>query len=139
MAVVDLAMSGDEKPVPLSDIADRQDISLSYLEQMFSKLRRAKLVRSVRGPGGGYLLARTPDQVRVADVYVAVDDTAQGNKCSPGMPSACSNRTDKCITHDLWVDLGNEVHKYLNSVTVADVMARGMLGRESPSDVFAAE
>lgn len=139
MAVVDLAMCGDQKPVPLSDIADRQDISLSYLEQMFSRLRRSKLVRSVRGPGGGYLLARKPDQIRIADVFVAIDESSSEKKCSPAMPSICSNRSVHCATHDLWTELGNETFRYLNSVTVADVMAGDVLGQESQPDAFAAE
>ena len=139
MAVVDLAMCGNAKPVPLSEIADRQDISLSYLEQMFSRLRRAKLVRSVRGPGGGYLLARKPEQVRVADIFIAVDETARERKCSPGLPGACSSRSVHCATHSLWTELGNEVYRYLSSKTVADVMSGNVMSRETRQDAFAAE
>jgi len=139
MAVVDLAMRGDQKPVPLSDIAERQNISLSYLEQMFSRLRRSKLVRSVRGPGGGYLLARQPDQIRIADVFVAVDDTAREKKCSPAMPNICSNRSARCATHDLWAELGNETFRYLNSVTVADVVAGDPVTQQTRPDALAAE
>lgn len=129
MAIVELAINGSRKPVSLSDIADRQSISLSYLEQIFALLRRAKLVRSVRGPGGGYLLAKTPDQVRISDVFTAVDDTTGDKRCTPATPHACSNLTARCVTHDLWLELGAEVQRYLSSVTVADVIAgKGMLG-----------
>lgn len=139
MAIVDLAMRRNQKPVPLSDIAERQDISLSYLEQMFSRLRRAKLVRSVRGPGGGYLLARAPSEMRVSDIFLAVEDQSREKACSPGMPSLCAGRPDKCATHDLWAELGNEVYKYLSSVTIADVMAGGSRAQAVQADAFAAE
>ena len=86
MAMVDLAESSKDRPVALADIADRQEISLSYLEQLFGKLRKGGLVRSVRGPGGGYLLARTAQETRVADVILAVDEPIRATRCKSGSP-----------------------------------------------------
>ncbi|MEQ9487719.1 MAG: Rrf2 family transcriptional regulator [Alphaproteobacteria bacterium] len=122
MAVVELAIRGENKPVSLIDIAERQSISLSYLEQIFARLRRAKLVRSIRGPGGGYLLAKTPDQVRISDVFSAFDDLPRDGRCSPSIPHACSNRSVRCATHNLWAELGNEMFRAMQSITVADVV-----------------
>ena len=124
MAMVDLAATSEGQPVALADIAERQEISLSYLEQLFAKLRRGGLVRSVRGPGGGYLLARTAEETRVSDVILAVDEPIRATRCTPGSPAGCKSNKARCLTHDLWEELGNQIHLYLGSVSLQDVVAR---------------
>jgi Rrf2 family iron-sulfur cluster assembly transcriptional regulator len=148
MAMVDLAMHSDNKPISLADIADRQEISLSYLEQLFAKLRRGGLVRSVRGPGGGYLLAREDTETRISDIILAVDEPIRATRCTPGQPFGCRINKSRCMTHDLWEELGNQIYLYLSSVTVADVVDKRILGtsgvvREAEASgdpaIFAAE
>lgn len=124
MAMVDLAATSEGQPIALADIAERQEISLSYLEQLFAKLRRGGLVRSVRGPGGGYLLARSAGETRVSDVILAVDEPIRATRCTPGSPAGCKSNKARCLTHDLWEELGNQIHLYLGSVSLQDVVAR---------------
>lgn len=124
MAMVDLAMHSDNKPISLADIADRQEISLSYLEQLFAKLRRGGLVRSVRGPGGGYLLAREDTETRISDIILAVDEPIRATRCTPGQPYGCRANHSRCQTHDLWEELGNQIYRYLKSVSLEDVVAQ---------------
>lgn len=128
MAMVDLATHSQGKPVSLADVADRQEISLSYLEQLFGRLRKSGIVKSVRGPGGGYLLARTAAETRVADVILAVDEPIKATRCTPGSPSGCHGRQQRCLTHDLWEELGNQIYLFLSSVSLADVVDRRVLG-----------
>ncbi len=147
MAMVDLAMHSDDKPISLADIADRQEISLSYLEQLFAKLRRGGLVRSVRGPGGGYLLAREDTETRISDIILAVDEPIRATRCTPGQPFGCRINKSRCMTHDLWEELGNQIYLYLSSVTVADVVNKQILGtsgvvrgtKDSGDPAFAAQ
>ena len=129
MAMVDLAKQSDGRPVALADVAERQEISLSYLEQLFGKLRRSGLVKSVRGPGGGYLLSRGSDETRVADIIMAVDEPIKATRCSPGSPEGCQSNKSRCLTHDLWEELGNHIYLYLSSVSLADVVHKRVLGR----------
>ncbi|HXP29972.1 MAG TPA: Rrf2 family transcriptional regulator [Stellaceae bacterium] len=131
MAMVDLAKHGQAQgdPIALGEIAERQQISLSYLEQLFAKLRAGGLVRSVRGPGGGYLLAHGADGTRISDIILAVDEPIRATRCTPGAPTGCSGNQSRCLTHDLWEELGNQIHLYLSSVTLADVCERRVLGR----------
>lgn len=148
MAMVDLAANCNEavedgdgasavrrRAVPLAEIAERQEISLSYLEQLFAKLRRGALVRSVRGPGGGYLLARKASETRIADIILAVDEPIRATRCMPGQPVGCRGNSSRCLTHDLWEELGNQIYLYLNSVSLADVVDRRVIGT---SGLFAA-
>lgn len=128
MAMVDLASHSRGKPVALADVASRQEISLSYLEQLFSKLRRGGVVKSVRGPGGGYLLARPEAETRVADIILAVDEPIQATRCTPGQPAGCHSNKSRCLTHDLWEELGNQIYLYLSSVSLADVVDKRVLG-----------
>jgi Rrf2 family transcriptional regulator, iron-sulfur cluster assembly transcription factor len=128
MAMVDLARYGDGRPVALADIAERQEISLSYLEQLFAKLRRGGLVKSVRGPGGGYLLAHGRDETRIADIIRAVDESIQAVRCTPGAAIGCRGDRSRCLTHDLWEELSNQIHLYLSSVSLGDVCERRVLG-----------
>jgi Rrf2 family transcriptional regulator, iron-sulfur cluster assembly transcription factor len=127
MALVDLASQSDGRPVALADIAERQEISLSYLEQLFAKLRRGGLVRSVRGPGGGYLLARAADDTRISDAILAVDEPIRATRCKTGSSAGCRANKSRCLTHDLWEELGNQIHVYLSSVSLADVCNRRVL------------
>jgi len=128
MAMVDLASFEVGAPVTLAEIADRQEISLSYLEQLFGKLRRGNLVDSVRGPGGGYMLSRAPEEIRVADVVLAVDEPISTTRCAPGQPNGCRANQSRCSTHDLWEELGNQIHLFLSSVSLRDVVSKNILG-----------
>jgi len=130
MAMTDLAQHEEGgRPVSLADIAERQGISLSYLEQLFAKLRRAGLVSSVRGPGGGYRLSRASGDVRVADIIMAVDEPISATRCRAGTPKGCATQGGRCITHDLWEELGRQIHVFLSSVSLADVVDKRVLGR----------
>jgi Rrf2 family iron-sulfur cluster assembly transcriptional regulator len=124
MAVVDLARHSGGAPVTLSEIAERQDISLPYLEQLFAKLRRAGIVRSVRGPGGGYLLGRDIDQLPIAEIVAASDEPIRATRCGSDAERGCRPDLGRCITHDLWEALGNQIQAFLASVTVGDVLHR---------------
>jgi Rrf2 family iron-sulfur cluster assembly transcriptional regulator len=128
MAMVDIAANSDGSPIALADVAERQEISLSYLEQLFGKLRRGGLVKSVRGPGGGYLLAHTAGETRIADIILAVDEPIKAVRCTPGSPAGCRINKTRCLTHDLWEELGNKIYLYLNSVSLADVVEKRVLG-----------
>jgi Rrf2 family iron-sulfur cluster assembly transcriptional regulator len=129
MAMVDLARHAQSKPVSLSDIAGRQEISLSYLEQLFARLRRAELVKSVRGPGGGYRLARASTETRVSEIILAVDEPISATRCTEMGTPGCRTDRSKCLTHDLWEELGNQIHMFLASVTLADVLERKIAPR----------
>lgn len=128
MAMVDLAMHSEGKPVALAAVAERQDISLSYLEQLFARLKRNALVKSVRGPGGGYMLAHGADGTRISDIILAVDEPIRVTRCDPQSPHGCTKTKMRCATHDLWSELSNQIHLFLNSVTLADVVNRRILG-----------
>src|SRR6188472_2722476 len=128
MAMVDLARQGEGGPVPLAEIARRQEISLPYLEQLFAKLRRNGLVKSVRGPGGGYLLAYDRDDTRIGDIIAAVNEPIHAVRCTPGSVSGCRIDRSRCLTHDLWEELSNQIHLFLSSVSLGDVCARRVLG-----------
>jgi Rrf2 family iron-sulfur cluster assembly transcriptional regulator len=128
MAMVDLACHCHGAPVSLADIARRQEISLSYLEQLFARLRRGGLVRSVRGPGGGYLPARPIEETRISDIILAVDEPIRATRCPVGTGTGCKRDKSRCLTHDLWEELGNQIHLYLSSVSLADVCERRVLG-----------
>lgn len=128
MAMVDLANNDAGAPVALADIAGRQEISLSYLEQLFSKLRRGGLVNSVRGPGGGYQVAHHPKDIRISDIILAVDEPIKATRCQPGSPAGCHGSLGRCVTHDLWQELGNQIYLFLNSVSLEDVIEGRLLG-----------
>lgn len=128
MAMADLAANSAGNPISLADIAERQDISLSYLEQLFAKLRKGELVKSVRGPGGGYRLAREADNVRVSDIILAVDEPMSVTRCTLGSPKGCTSDAGRCLTHDLWDELGRQIHLFLSSVSLADIADRKVAG-----------
>ena len=137
MAMVDLAKHSKGHPVALAEIADRQEISLSYLEQLFAKLREGGLVKSVRGPGGGYLLAHPQDVMRISDIILAVDEPIRTTRCAANSQTGCRVNKTRCLTHDLWEELGNQIHTYLSSVTLADVIEDRVRGRALASSPIA--
>lgn len=118
-AMIDLALHQNERLVSLAEISEVQDISLSYLEQLFSKLRRYEIVEGVRGPGGGYRLARDADEISIADIINAVDEKLDATRCA-GHENCQGGR--KCITHELWFDLSQRIYGFLHDITLADVI-----------------
>ena len=120
-AMIDLALRCSNGPVTLAGISERQEISLSYLEQLFGKLRRRGLVDSVRGPGGGYCLARPLVEITVAEIICAVDEPLDTTQC--GGQENCHD-ADRCMTHDLWSTLNRKIYDYLSSVTLADLVSK---------------
>lgn len=124
MAMADIARHGGARAVCLADIAERQEISLAYLEQLFARLRRAGLVESVRGPGGGYRLSRPADAISVAAVVMAVDEPLHATRCDARSEVGCLAKGERCTTHYLWEALGDEIEHFLGGVTLADVVAR---------------
>ena len=112
-AMLDVALNSETGPVPLADISERQGISLSYLEQLFSRLRKNGLVSSVRGPGGGYLLGKDAGSIAVGEVISAVDDSVDATRCQGG---------DKCLTHALWRDLSDRLTGFLNNITLGELV-----------------
>lgn len=120
-AMLDLAMHGEGAPVSLSDISERQGISLSYLEQLFSKLRQNTLVQSVRGPGGGYSLVRIPDDISIAEIISAVNESIDATNCS-GVGDC--QQGDMCLTHYLWEDLSDQIRLFLSDISLANLIAR---------------
>ena len=120
-AMLDIALHRGGGPVTLAGISQRQNISLSYLEQLFGRLRRHKLVDSVRGPGGGYTLARPLDKVSVADIVIAVDEPLDATQC--GGKEDCLDE-GRCMTHDLWSSLNKKIYEYLHSVALSDLVAK---------------
>lgn len=120
-AMLDLAIHTDQGPVSLADISERQGISVSYLEQLFAKLRRRKLVTSVRGPGGGYQLNPAKGSIAVSEVIDAVDENIDATRCG-GMGNCQAGET--CLTHYLWSDLSRQIHLFLSNITLDDLVAR---------------
>ena len=121
IAMVDLAINGIDETVPLKDISYRQDISLSYLEQLFSKLRASGLVKSIKGPGGGYLLNKNSSDLNLLDVITAVDEKIDQTQCGGAM----NCRNDKpCLTHFIWTDLNNRINEYMREITLSDITLR---------------
>lgn len=118
-AMLDVALHSQQNPVPLADISERQGISLSYLEQLFSKLRKAGLVSSVRGPGGGYRLGEEPASISIGTVIAAVDESVDATKCSG--KGNCQGGT-RCLTHTLWRDLSSRISDFLNNISLGELM-----------------
>lgn len=120
-AVLDLSFHQHEGPVSLADISERQSISLSYLEQLFSRLRRNGVVVSTRGPGGGYSLSRAPEEINMAEIILAVDETYDATNCSE--PGNCTGK-NQCLTHDLWQELSQEIHHFLSDISLAEMKSK---------------
>ncbi|MFQ5469975.1 MAG: Fe-S cluster assembly transcriptional regulator IscR [Gammaproteobacteria bacterium] len=120
-AMLDLALHANNGPVPLADISQRQGISLSYLEQLFAKLRKQGLVDSARGPGGGYRLSRSSKEIFVADVVTAIDEKVDVTRC--GGLGNCQD-DQPCLTHELWSDLSQQIYNFLNGISLGDLVER---------------
>jgi len=124
MAMADLALhGGGERAVPLQEVARRQEISLSYLEQLFARMRRAGLVSGVRGPGGGYRLARPAQEMTVADIIAAVNEPIKTTRCE-GDGKSCIGKQGRCIAHGLWAEMGVRIQGFLESVSLDDVLSQ---------------
>lgn len=123
MAMVELAGHDGGKPVKLSELAESQEITIPYLEQIFGKLRQHDLVKSVRGPGGGYILARTADETLIADIVAAVEESTKMTRCDIKSGGCMATRT-RCMTHHLWEGLEQQIDGYLRSISLADVRNR---------------
>jgi len=123
MAMIDIASQPIASPVSLAEIAERQDISQEYLEQLFGKLRKAGLVESVRGPGGGYRLARSAEEIAVANIILAVDEPLRVTRCEGDAVDGCV-KGERCCAHDLWSSLGRQMMYFLASITLEDVVAK---------------
>lgn len=130
-ALADMALNSDDgagkdaggRLTTLAQISERQNISLPYLEQLFARLRRAELVDSTRGPGGGYRLSRPADEIRISEVMTAVDETLRATKCQDEIGEGCGGGRAACLTHDLWEQLSAQVYLFLHNVTLADVVS----------------
>ncbi|MCA0432548.1 MAG: Rrf2 family transcriptional regulator [Proteobacteria bacterium] len=121
MAMIDIGQSDGDRPVSLAEIAERQDISQEYLEQLFGKLRRAGLVTSARGPGGGYQLAKPPMEIQMSEIILAVDEPLRVTRCEGDAVEGCV-RGERCCAHDLWASLGRQMMYFLESVSLDDVV-----------------
>jgi Rrf2 family transcriptional regulator, iron-sulfur cluster assembly transcription factor len=120
-AMLDLAIHYERGPITLADISQRQEISLSYLEQLFSKLRKNGLVDSARGPGGGYRLSRFSTEIAVAEIIAAVDETVDATRCK--RKGNCQHE-EKCLTHDLWCDLSDQIFEFLSGITLGSLVEK---------------
>lgn len=125
-AMLDLALHEEQGPITLADISARQGVSVSYLEQLFAKLRRSKLVESVRGPGGGYRLAGGPANISVAQIVEAVNDSMDATRC---LGKGDCQQGDICLTHHLWTDLSTRLRDFLGEITLADLVSRDDIQR----------
>ncbi|MCU7938429.1 MAG: Fe-S cluster assembly transcriptional regulator IscR [gamma proteobacterium symbiont of Bathyaustriella thionipta] len=120
-AMLDLAIHYEQGPITLADISQRQEISLSYLEQLFSKLRKNELVNSARGPGGGYRLSRPAEDVAVAEIIAAVDETVDATRCK--RKGNCQH-AERCLTHDLWCDLSDQIFDFLANISLGSLVEK---------------
>jgi len=120
-AMLDLSLHDSNGPVSLVEISERQDISLSYLEQLFSKLRKQGLVNSMRGPGGGYSLSRKPDDIAISNIIMAVDENIDVTNCG-NAAGGCKETNKRCLTHNLWMDLSNRIQTFLDEISLKDLM-----------------
>tara|TARA_A100001011_G_C13840624_1_gene646766 strand:+ start:130 stop:555 length:426 start_codon:yes stop_codon:yes gene_type:complete len=122
MAMADLAANQQLKPVSLTDISLRQNISLSYLEQLFSKLKNEKLVKSIRGPLGGYVLEKNPRDIKISSIIFAVDEQVKTLNCRKESKRGCNGKATKCITHNLWDDLEKHINNFFEKVSLNDLI-----------------
>lgn len=120
-AMIDLSLNDKNGPVSLLEISERQRISLSYLEQLFSKLRKEGLVKSMRGPGGGYSLSRKPDEIAISSIILAVDENLDVTSCG-NAAKGCNEDNKRCLTHSLWMDLSQRIQSFLDDISLQDMM-----------------
>jgi len=124
MAMADLALNQNDKPISLIDISVRQNISLSYLEQLFLKLKNQKLVRSTRGSYGGYFLEKNPKDIKISNIISAVDEEIKTLKCKRESKKGCNSKNTKCITHNLWDDLEKHINNFFENVSLNDLVEK---------------
>ncbi len=122
MAMADLAKNNVKKPTSLAEISLRQGISIDYLEQLFSKLKKNNLVHSVRGPSGGYVLSKSPDEIKLLNIISAVDEKIKTVKCKKESKKGCNGKSIKCITHNLWDELEQHINKFFDNVSLNDLL-----------------
>ena len=122
MAMADLAKNNVKKPISLTEISLRQGISIAYLEQLFLKLRKNNLVQSIRGPSGGYLLSKNPEEIKLLSIIRAVDEKVKTVKCKKESKKGCNGKSVKCITHNLWDDLEAHINKFFEDNTLNDIL-----------------
>ena len=127
MAMADLALYQNGKPVSLNDISLRQNISLSYLEQLFSKLKNGKLVKSIRGPSGGYILDKSPKDIKLSNIIFAVDEQVKTLNCKKDSKKGCNGKSTKCITHNLWDDLESHINSFFENKSLSDLLKESNL------------
>ena len=127
MAMADLALYQNGKPVSLNDISLRQNISLSYLEQLFSKLKNGKLVKSIRGPSGGYILDKSPKDIKLSNINFAVDEQVKTLNCKKDSKKGCKGKSTKCITHNLWDDLESHINSFFENKSLSDLLKESNL------------
>lgn len=127
MAIIDMAQFSDGRPVSLASISRRQNISLSYLEQLFARLRKAGIVNSVKGPNGGYVLSKNPSQITIADIICGIGESIKMTNCG-NKAISCTKNKKKCHTHDLWRGLENSIGNYLASFSLADFLSQSAIG-----------
>ena len=135
MAMADLAKNNQNKPTSLSEISLRQGISLSFLEQLFLRLKKNNLVKSSRGPNGGYLLSRAPDEIKLSNIISAVDEKIKTVKCKKESKRGCNGKSIKCITHNLWDDLENHINKFFEKNTLKDIVFRGEQNKQRETNL----
>ena len=124
MAMADLARTSKSQPVSIAEISLRQGISVSFLEQIFLKLKKNNLVQSTRGPTGGYLLTKTPEEIKLSSIIRAVDEEVKTVGCKKESKKGCNGKSIKCITHDLWDDLENHINNFFEKNTLKDIIYR---------------
>ncbi len=122
MALADLAKFDPKKPISLRDISLRQDISLLYLEQLFSKLKKSKIVNSFRGNKGGYILSKHSSQIKISEIFIAVEEKVKTINCEKHSKKGCNGRSDKCITHNLWDELDNYINNFFENKSLEDLI-----------------
>ncbi len=126
MALADLANFSDQNPVPLRDISLRQGISLNYLEQIFSKLKKEDIVKSIRGKNGGYILAKEPARIKLSNIFSAVDEKVKTLLCKRESKKGCNNKSTKCITHYLWDDLEMHINDFFDKKNLGDLLKNNL-------------
>ena len=122
MAMADLAKTDNQKPTPLAEISIRQGISILYLEQLFLKLKKNDLVQSSRGPNGGYILSRAPEEIKLSSIIDAVDENVKTLKCKKSSKKGCNGKSVKCITHNLWDELEHHINNFFEKNTLKDIL-----------------
>ena len=126
MALADIASFNKQNPVSLRDISLRQNISLVYLEQIFSKLRKNNIVKSIRGTNGGYVLTKDPEQIKLSNIFSAVDEKVKTLKCKRESKKGCNGKLTKCITHNLWDDLGMHINDFFDKKNLGDLLKNNL-------------